>query len=192
MLVNIYELLENKIKFEGSLPGSKGFKRAPTQQGFDKVISLRSLLEKFSSLLVHSWENLSLLSESDQTGSLTIDWLQANWELLVEGLVGQGIFLEIYGEGADCIGASSRVLYPDRLPTHQIICKPLQGSQIYDVLNDQQLDGSTDIIFDRFVSLGDDGWYYELPPFDKILANYNGEDAVLDFSEIDFQLKKIV
>ncbi len=100
------------------------------------------MLKRFSSFLATSWEEVSLLSAADSTGSFTIDWLQANWEILVEGLLGQGIVLEPYGDGADCNGASSRVLYPDRLPTHQIICKPLQGSQIFDALNEQQLDSS--------------------------------------------------
>lgn len=156
------------------------------------MIALKGLLEGFSSLLVSSWKDLSLLTEHESTGSLKADWLQANWELLVENLVSGEVVLDTYGDGADCNGSSSRVLYPDRLATHQIICEPLSGGQVYDILNDQQLDALQDIIFDRFVSIGDDGWYYELPPFDKILADHTGENVVIAVSEVDFQLKRIV
>lgn len=154
------------------------------------MICFKGLLKVFSKFLVSSWEDLSKLLENDTTGSLKEDWLQANWELLVEGLAGEGVILEPYGDGADCNGASSRVLYPNRIPSHHIICKPLDGHSIYDVLNEQRLDIQQAIIFDRFVSLGNDGWYYESPPFDKILAGYNGKDVVLDFNAVDFQLKK--
>lgn len=157
------------------------------------MILVKGLLERFSSLLVYYWENLSSLSENDITGSLSDDWLQANWELLVEGLLNEdNLVLEPYGDGADCNGASSRVLYPNKLPTHKIICIPLDNRQIYDILNKRQLDVSQNkIIFDRFVSIGKDDWYYELPPFDKVLAEYAGELVVLDFSKIDFQLRRI-
>ena len=60
------------------------------------------------------WGSLQKLSKHDPTGSLKDDWMQANWELIVEGLLSDGrLVLEPYGEGADCNGASSRVLYPD-------------------------------------------------------------------------------
>jgi hypothetical protein len=155
------------------------------------MISINNLLTQFSSLLVLYWENLLLLVKEDSTGSLKDDWLQANWELIVEGLLDdKNIVLEVYGDGADCNGESSRVLYPDRQPTHRLICKPLDGNYIYDVLNEKSLDITQgDIIFDRFVSIGEDGWYHELPPFDKILGEYAGEAVVVDFSGVDVQLQ---
>ena len=104
----------------------------------------------------------------------------------------EGLVLEPYGDGADCNGASSRVLYPNRLPTHKIICKPINSNQIYDVLNERQLDTSQgEIVFDRFVCIGKDGWYYELPPFGKVLADYAEQSVVIDFNNIDFQLERI-
>ena len=157
------------------------------------MTSIRQLLKSFSNLLVAYWENLESLSNNDPTGSLKIDWLQANWELIVEGLLSDGsLVLEPYGDGADCNGASSRVLYPDRLPNHRLVCKSSSRGLVYDFLNDQELDTSKDeIIFDRFVSIGEDGWYYEVPPFDKILGEYAGESVVVEFDNIDVQLQRI-
>ena len=157
------------------------------------MISVKELLEKFSNLLTYYYDNLSSLSEYDTSGSLNEDWLQANWELLVEGLLGkEDLVLEVYGDGADCNGESSRVLYPNWLPTHKIICMPTDNNQAYDILNKRQLDTSqNEIVFDRFVSIGRDGWYYEISPFDKVLAEYAGEYVVLDFSNTTFKLQCI-
>ena len=157
------------------------------------MISIRELLKGFSSLLVDYWENLESLSKNDPTGSLKVDWLQANWELLVEGFLSDGsLVLEPYGDGADCNGASSRVLYPDRLPNHRLVCKSSSDDLVYDFLNNQKLDTSKDeIIFDRFVCIGEDGWYYEAPPFDKILGEYAGESVVVEFNSINVQLQRI-
>ena len=157
------------------------------------MISVKELLEKFSNLLTYYYDNLSSLSEYDTSGSLNEDWLQANWELLVEGLLGkEDLVLEVYGDGADCNGESSRVLYPNWLPTHKIICMSTDNNQVYDILNKRQLDTSkNEIVFDRFVSIGRDGWYYEIPPFDKVLAEHAGEYVVLDFSNTAFKLQCI-
>ena len=157
------------------------------------MISINNLLAQFSSLLVLCWENLLQLVKEDSSGSLKDDWLQANWELIVEGLLDdKNIVLEAYGDGADCNGESSRVLYPERQPTHRLICRPLDSKYIYDALSKKSLDiTKNDIIFDRFVSIGEDGWYYELPPFDKILGEYDGKAVVVNFSGIDVQLQRL-
>lgn len=157
------------------------------------MTSINNLLTQFSSLLVLYWENFLLLVKEDSSGFLKDDWLQANWELIVEGLLGdKNIVLEVYGDGADCNGESSRVLYPDRQPTHRLICKPIDGKYVYDALSKQSLNiTQDDIVFDRFVSIGEDGWYYELPPFDKILGEFAGETVVVDFSGVDVQLQPL-
>ena len=157
------------------------------------MMPVKGLLKKFSHLLVCYWQDLLSLSENDSSGSLKDDWLQANWEILVEGPLSQeDLVLDPYGEGADCNEASSRVLYPTRLPTHKIICKPVNNGQFYDVLNKRQLDTSKgEVVFDRFVCIGEDGWFYELPPFDRVLGEYLGESVVVDFDSTDFQLQRI-
>ena len=42
------------------------------------------LLPRFATFLAGCWEDLLPFFENDTTGSLQIDWLQGNWELLVE------------------------------------------------------------------------------------------------------------
>ncbi len=64
------------------------------------------------------------INEDIAIEELKNDWLQANWEILVEAvLCKSGEFLEVYGDGADCNGSSSRVCFSDALPTHKIICR---------------------------------------------------------------------
>ena len=157
------------------------------------MIDIKKILDVYSRLLTSSWDVIELVSKNDQTESIKIDWQQTNWEILVEGLLGdQEMVLEVYGEGADCNAGSSRVLYPERLPTHKIICVPLKGSRVHDVLNNQDLDLSiSDIVFDQFVSMGDDGWYYEKPNFDCVLASYDDGQVVINFEKTGFELKKI-
>ena len=157
------------------------------------MTSIKHLLEEYVNLLVSYWGNLESLSKNDPTGSLRVDWLQANWDLIVEGLLADaGIVLEPYGDGADCNGESSRVLYPDRIPNHKLVCTSLSGHILYDFLNHKELNISKEeIIFDRFVCIGKDGWYYEAPPFDKILGECAGECIVIKFNDVDIQLKQI-
>ena len=157
------------------------------------MLDLKEILMNYAAFLNASWNTVELISKNDTTGSMKIDWLQANWEILVEGaLHEQKIKLEIYGEGADCNGASSRVLFPDLLPTHKILCVPIEGNEIYDVLNKKHIDTlSGHIIFDYFVSFQTNGWYYEKPKFDHILANYNGNEVVIDFEATEFKLQEI-
>lgn len=158
------------------------------------MIPLDLLLPRFATFLACCWDDLSTFFENDTTESMQIDWLQANWELLVEGLVGGpgGLVLEPYGDGADCNGASSRVLYPELCPTHRIVCRPREGTAVNDLLNRRTLDVTKgDVVFDRFVCMGRDGWYYESPPFDKILGEHRGASVVIGYDNISFELQLV-
>ena len=97
------------------------------------------------------------------------DWLQINWELLVERKVLRiNEYLEFYGEGADFFGRSCRMTDIDASPTHFIKVEILNTGAI-DILNDQAL---KDISFklNRLVSFKD-GFYLTSPPFDYVLVN---------------------
>ena len=158
------------------------------------MINIKKLLKNYSRLLDSSWDIIEQTSAKDLTGSFKNDWLQANWELLVEGMLGDSEkVLEIYGDGADCNGASSRILFPERMPTHKIVCMPIMGGGVHDALSRKELNLSKgDIAFDRFVTMGSDGWYYEKPKFDYVLADHNGKEVVLRFEELEFELKENV
>jgi len=142
---------------------------------------------EFSQFLNRNWELLSHIDKYDTSGSLLVDWMQANWEILVEGRIGfPHVFLEPYGDGADCNGESSRVFEPTKKPTHCVKLKP-NKDMFFDLLNKQEVSGSV-LVFDRFVSMTTDGWYQETPPFDKILVEHQNTQFVVDVLKVDFFL----
>jgi len=148
---------------------------------------------RFIRLLCNSWSSIEEIENADSTGSFRLDWLQATWELAVEGMLRQHVegtfFLEPYGDGADANGASSRILEPTGLPTHRINCVPTASKNAIDVLNNVGVEFSeTGMPCDRFVTLGDDGWYYERPPFDMVLVDQGEGEMVFKLSDLDILL----
>ena len=139
------------------------------------MATLPILLDRFACFLDASWPTMQPAFNDDKTSTLKIDWLQANWELIVEGgLLPKRVTLHPYGDGADCNGASSRVLYPERAETHRIVLEAKHGHPLFDYLGKSKIDTTHKaIVFDRFVSVRADGWYYECPPFTHILAEDN-------------------
>jgi len=158
------------------------------------VSKIKVLLGYYAKFLSVSWEILEKFSEKDQSGSMKGDWLQANWEVLIEGALSDlRVVLEPYGEGADCNSYSSRVLYPERVPTHNIICVPAKNKKLYDCLNEIYVtDLCNDIIFVQFVTMGKDGWYYEKPDFEYVLGSYDDKVSVLQFESVEFKLHKLL
>jgi len=154
-------------------------------------IDIQKAICRFLTFLRSSWDTILDCAKYDPFESLSTNWLQANWELLVEGTVPiPGFALEVYGDGADLGTSSSRLLYPERLPTHKIICTPVNTAVVYDYLNDVNLNTQEEpLVFERFVTLIE-GWYYESNPFDYVLA-YNGNtEAVVRLGDILFKLSK--
>jgi len=86
-------------------------------------VKLQDVLEDFRQFLLSNFEEMSeLLSDN-----LLADWLQANWEIIVESRLQEmqliPSLLDVYGDGADCNGASSRVSLPDLSPKCSIQVK---------------------------------------------------------------------
>ena len=150
-----------------------------------------SLIIDFRNFIATNWDYIISLDKQDESDALLSDWLQGNWEMLVERHLPTPIMLEVYGDGADN-GKSSRIDCPEASPTHMVICAPKKGSVVYDYLNNVQVSSETNIVvFDRFVSIRSDGWYFEEPPFDKVLC-FNFSDAsrremVLSIDSVIFQ-----
>lgn len=118
-------------------------------------------------LLNHEFSSSVLLEQ------LLADWLQANWEIIVEGtLHGSGLVdsvIDIYGDGADCNGVSSRVSMPNLFPTHSIHVEP-------------------NFILHSFGTLRDNG-YLQVPPFDYVKAeNPKGGEIIKPLSEVVFSI----
>lgn len=161
-------------------------------------VSVTTLIKEFSKFLNISMplvQNI-IKGHSINTGAIDEyiqdDWLQANWEFLVEYGLGVGIFLEVYGNGADCYGASSRITYNTALPTHFITCKSNSESPLTDLLSKNELlNEDTNLILDRLVAMTDDGWYAELSPFDKVLCRLGDDEVILNLDELEFSLSKI-
>ena len=45
-----------------------------------------------------------------------------------------------------------------------------------------------DIIFQKFVTIKEDGWYYEEPPFDMVEALYRDEVIIVRFDAVNVEL----
>ena len=154
---------------------------------------VNTVISRFLALLCDSWSAVEEIESADSTGSFRIDWLQSTWELAVEGMLRQHVdgmlFLELYGDGADANGSSSRILEPDGYPTHTINCLPRASGSALDLLNGVSVDfTATGMPCDRFVTLGDDGWYYERPPFDMVLVDQDDGEMVFQHSDMEFLL----
>lgn len=156
-------------------------------------------IEIFLELLRAEWDNMSKLARLLQTAneSFLADWAQGNWESVVEAamasIVGPGqVFLEPYGDGADCNSVGSRVWMPGVSSTHVINCVPRAGLVAWDYLMNAELEFSPDgLPVDRFVTLTRQGWYSEEPPFEYVLAYTEGREVLVRASDVDFSLHEV-
>ena len=153
--------------------------------------TLAQLIFNFRDFVCKSWKIVKDLESMNPIDSFIDDWLQGNWELLVESSVahnGERIFLEVYGNGADANGSSSRILFPEELPNKKIVVCP-RDINVEDLLNGNVV-SNKGIVFDRLVCFRD-GWYFEEPPFDKVLAYDQEKEFVVKMDDVDFHLKDI-
>lgn len=149
-----------------------------------------AVIESFRVFLCSSWPSLNerVLGEQD----LLEWWLQANWEVLVEGtlLFGRGEYLEVYGSGADISGASSRVSFPDSLPTAGLVASSRTGKPVRDVLSGEVVELAEELEFDQLVSWS--GTFYDLsPPFDHARFECGERVIVVPLSQVTFRLQKV-
>jgi len=147
-------------------------------------------INNFRNFILHSWEGLSFfLNNCDDPEEMLNNWLQANWEILIEStLTKENEYLEVYGFGADCNGESSRVCYPDKLPTRRILCYPTNGKLVKDYLSNENVD-IANCDFMGFVSL-DDNYYKVKPPFDFVLLSKDSQ-FLIHFEDVIFVLELI-
>ena len=151
----------------------------------------------FRDFLISSWENLrkvmGSINDPITAEELTNDFLQSNWEIFVESIICNpgSEYLEVYGDGADCNGASSRVCFPDRQATHFVECKKRDEEEVRDVVTGEviDLDGC---IFHSFVNYIDDTSEQDLP-FNRVLLESKTEDTnyIIDLETVFFSKSKI-
>ena len=119
-------------------------------------------MSKFRDFLNHSWADLDLLMSEhdwDEDGNFTNEWVQVNWEFLVERqLLKNNGFLQTYAN-------SNRVSNPDALVTNFIVCVPKANEVLYDDKTNIQIPENLKLVFSDFEKKLDVsyGWY---PPFD--------------------------
>lgn len=87
----------------------------------------------FRQFLINSWPIITQDLDWDEDAYFLDDWVQANWELLVERQLGKKIFLVPYGYDKS---STARYLSKEHEANHQIICteKHSSGSGKYEFL----------------------------------------------------------
>lgn len=132
-------------------------------------MNLERILEQFREYLCLNFKGIESILTDDQIE----DWLQANWEVMVEfRLRDAGItkgLIDVYGNGADCNESSSRVSLHDLHPTSAIHIAP-------------------GCIFHSFGTLKD-GFFDQGAPFDYVKGEYpNTNDLVLPLEQAKFSI----
>ncbi len=159
--------------------------------------SLEPAIEAFLVVLRGGWKAIAAVSASrgDRGSSQFLaDWAQANWEAIVEATVSSTglVFLEPYGDGADCNPVGSRVWMPDALPTHAVCCKPIVGLGACDWLSDEEVVfPDCGIAVDRFAALSSEGWWVEQAPFDHVLGSSDGCERLFRLSDVRLVLSAV-
>ena len=125
-------------------------------------INITKQVNLFTDFLVKSWSSLSDLMDDhdwDDDGDFTSDWMQVNWEFLVERelIKGQGFLTEIEW--------SARVTYPQAKATHKVICKVKDPVILIDWIKKTENHEGEDLILEGFLTPVETsfGLY---PPFD--------------------------
>jgi len=149
-----------------------------------------SVIRNFQNFLMNSWRSVADTLTDDATLS---DWMQANWEILVESLLcpKENEYLAVYGDGADCNGVSSRVWKPNVVATHQI-CVKLKDNAVDQISGERISVRQTDqIIFDQFVSW-DGKQYGSDMPFDHALLSLTERDLIIACDALIFDTTSII
>lgn len=143
-----------------------------------------------------SWDHILKLNEHDVTGEFLINWMQANWEMIVEASIPpqHGVYLEHYGIGADCNGNSCRVWYPEAVSNFQAICVPKSKTKVIEVISGQELFEKDEYVFDEFCTIKDN-WFEQSPPFDHVKIQTKGtslpEPCIISLDTISFEARQI-
>ncbi|HVI46753.1 MAG TPA: hypothetical protein VM802_17880 [Chitinophaga sp.] len=158
-------------------------------------MNIDKAIREFADFLNRSWSvAYPLLIDRDYTSDEDSinDWLQCNWEILVERKVLKlNEYLEVFGEGADFNGASSRITDPNALPNFKVIIRSNSKPGVYDVLNDEVviLKG---VSFEKLVGFKD-GFYTLEPEFKYVLIIDNDSELerVIPLDGIEFDLERL-
>jgi hypothetical protein len=151
------------------------------------MLEVTSVLLKFGDFINENWNSIKFFLSPDNVNYEYDDWLQANWEILVETKICEpGQFLYHYGEGADCYGEFSRVSYYNKTPTHKIVGK-LANDQCYDYYSREVIKRMENFNFYRFINVDDEMQDDNNPPFDYCEFVHDIEDKRIWLSKPEVQ-----
>lgn len=155
------------------------------------MANINKIVRQFKLFVETSWPSvMSVFEENSEAENLLSDWLQANWELIVEASIFQGGsgYLEVYGDGADCNDPSSRVWMPEAVTTHRIFCRSGTGKSVKDFVTETHVE-IDDLSFEHFVSW-DGSLYSHSPPFEYVLMSNDKDIFIIQLDDISFDMKK--
>ena len=144
---------------------------------------LTKQLELFRQFLVSSWPNLDALMEHhnwDNDMGFSDDWIQANWEFLVEReLLGNGIYL------SPLSAVTTR-----KIQFGYSVCT-LVKKDLINLRNGKSVPKNTRMRFFGFCTALEKGFGL-YPPFDlaNLVINSSKEFVIAPFSELEFYLEK--
>ncbi|MFZ0564943.1 MAG: hypothetical protein WAM28_01955 [Chlamydiales bacterium] len=157
-----------------------------------KNISSTELTEQidlFRQLLVSSWPHLDNLMEHhdwDHDMDLILDWIQVNWELLVEReLLGKGNYLTPMS-----VPLSMRVINNNIAPNFSVVTQV--SRDILDLKTGKTLPKNCTLRFCGFCSAQEKGFGL-YPPFDlaSLVLDSTKELFIVPFSNLEFCLIKL-
>jgi hypothetical protein len=151
------------------------------------------LMIRYQNFLTASWEIVfSEVEDTDLQNDLKDDWLEVNWELIVESYFNMGqqrINLSCYGAGA--AGKFDRVFIENAETTHDVKCFSNKNNELYDVVDGVNVSVPEEgFTFRRFVTIRD-GLYVQGAPFDMVQVN-ELNDTVFPVGQIEFRLSEVV
>lgn len=140
-------------------------------------IDVTNAVDRYREILECSWPLIAQLSEKDRTGSFLDDWMQANWERVVEASldVKLRVVLEVYGNGADCNVRSSRVWMPEASATTPVYIRYVGNENLENAIDGKPISGT--ITIDHFASLKG-GWPSIESPFDYVVISEDQSTAI--------------
>lgn len=142
------------------------------------IMSIEEIVLNYRRFLIESWPSLSRVLDNldwDQYPYFLENWEQANWELLVEGQVGEKYRLPPYGFARS---PNARYLNQGTESTHQIICLKQEKSL------------KTKYRFLCFSTVDSEGANKIAPPFDCVnVENFGDKERfVLPLKNLGFTI----
>lgn len=165
-------------------------------------MELKDYLVSLRDVFISSWKTISILSAEDESDFFKQNWLQANWEMILESFLSQRegnlVLLDYYGEGSEDLHYSllkgqegvNRVSLPSMNPTHTITCRPINENLLCRFSSQRINFPENGLVFGEFTSLVENRIIQE-PPFDYVVLVAEPFDFVVPFDELTYHLTPI-